>query len=251
LLTPKRCAQAVLRFKGSFDLDTAARNLQLSDAGEPFDVAMLEPENARSVVLFAVGAGGDPMRHLPLLQSVAGRGCVILAPAFTRLTSPTPTGAELEIRARRLELAVESFGKTSLPLAGVGHSIGAALLLVLAGAHARTLGGDHVQASKATTFEKLGLMAPPTQFFGAPGALSDVHAQISVWVGARDEITPPPQSLFLQNALESVAQVQVHVVPEAGHFSFMDAPPHVTEPHPDRASFLQDIAEQLGDFIAT
>ena len=36
----------------------------------------------------------------------------------------------------------------------------------------------------------------------------------------------------------------------AGHFSFMDVPPpQTTEPLPDRAAFLAELAGELGDFV--
>jgi pimeloyl-ACP methyl ester carboxylesterase len=222
----------------------------LEDSGQPFESLFLAPANPRAVVLFAVGAGGDPARHLPLLQSLAERGCIVTAPHFSRLTSPVATAPEMDLRARRLKLALDVIARTSLPIAGVGHSIGAALLLVLAGAEARTRHGDAVRVLETIPFEKLGLMAPATQFFGAPGALGNLRAEISVWAGARDEITPPSQTRFLEQALQGQTTVQAHIEAEAGHFSFMHAPPpHVAEPHPDRERFLRRLVEQLGAFI--
>ena len=71
--------------------------LSLHDGPEAFDVSLLEAPAPARVVLFAVGGGGDPGRHLPLLEALVARGCTVVAPHFERFTSPFP----MERRSRR------------------------------------------------------------------------------------------------------------------------------------------------------
>jgi len=115
----------------------------LNDGDEAFAVTLLETAAPSRAVLFSVGGGGDPERHLPLLSALAARGCTVVAPHFARLASPIPTEAELALRARRLQLALDA-AAPDLPAVGVGHSIGASTLLALAGAEMWTLSGRRV-----------------------------------------------------------------------------------------------------------
>ena len=61
--------------------------LSLIDDSEPFDVTLLEAAKPRGIVLFSVGAGGNPERHLPLLGTLAEQAFAVVAPHFARLAS--------------------------------------------------------------------------------------------------------------------------------------------------------------------
>ena len=98
----------------------------LQDGAESFKVSVSEAERVSPVVLFAVGAGGQPERHATLLNTLAEAGCTVVAPHFERLASPVPSEADLILRARRLSLALDAFVQSGTTAAGVGHSIGAA-----------------------------------------------------------------------------------------------------------------------------
>jgi len=63
-------------------------SLTLTDGAESFAVTVLEAAAPVRTVLFAVGAGGDPKRHLPLLTSLAERSCTVVAPHFERPLDP-------------------------------------------------------------------------------------------------------------------------------------------------------------------
>ncbi len=224
--------------------------LLVEDGSEQFDVTVLEAKEARCSVLFAVGSGGNPERHLPLLSYLAEHGCQVLAPHFERLVSPEVTARDLLLRARRLRLAVDSALRPGLPLSGVGHSIGATLLLALAGAQLWLRSGQVLPIEPDPRLEKLVLMTPPTGFFRAPGALHAVRAPILAWGGTNDVITPPAQIEYLKGALAARPSVDVRVAEGAGHFSFMNTPPPGTEePLPNREAFLASLAVEIHRFI--
>ncbi len=224
--------------------------LSLKDGDEAFPVTLLEPAAASRAVLFSVGGGGDPERHLPLLSALAARGCTVVAPHFARLASPIPTDVELELRARRLHLALAAVAP-ELPAAGVGHSIGAAMLLALAGAEMWTLSGRRVAVAPARRIERLVLLAPATGFFRAPGALEAVAAPILAWAGSEDAITPPAHAELLARALGGRIHVDVRIANGAGHFSFMNVPPPSTsEPLANRDAFLADVTTEICRFVA-
>ena len=222
----------------------------LSDGGDPFEVTILEAAEPSHVVLFSVGAGGNPERHLPLLKTLADHGCSVAAPHFERLVSLIPTESDLLLRARRLRLALDYVMRPGHPVAGVGHSIGATMLLALAGAQAWTRAGQCVSITPDKRFDRLVLLAPATDFFRVPGALDGVRLPILAWAGTKDEITPPAQAEFLNNAIKAPATVEVHIVESAGHFTFMnDPPPHTTDPLPNRDAFLADLAGTVCRFV--
>lgn len=213
----------------------------------PFDVTRLDAAQPSCIVLFAVGGGGNPDRHLPLLQTLADGGCTVVAPHFERLVSPIPTESHLLLRARRLRLALDSVALPKLPVAGIGHSIGATMLLALAGATGWTLAGKRLAIAHDDRLVRLALFAPATDFFRAPGALDEVRATILAWAGTSDRITPPTQAELLKEARG--ARVEVRIVEGASHFSFMNVPPPQTSDLlADRDAFLTSLASDVCNF---
>lgn len=87
------------------------------DGAEALKVTVVEAnQTSKRFVLFAVGRGGNPLRHLPLLRSVAALGCTVIAPHFAMLTSMVPTKEELDKRVRRLEASAAQYFKADLRL---------------------------------------------------------------------------------------------------------------------------------------
>ena len=226
------------------------RKLSLSDGADSFDVALFEATAPSAAVLFAVGGGGNPERHLPLLASLQDRGCTVAAPYFDRLVTPIPTAADLLMRARRLRLALDQIAQLRVPTTGMGHSIGATMLLALAGGQVWMRDRTRLDIAPEPRFAQLVLMAPATDFFRAPGALEAVRLPIQVWAAAKDVITPPAQAELLRQALADRVAVDLHVVADADHFSFMNTrPPQTNESLPDREAFLAELAAEVIGFV--
>lgn len=224
----------------------------LQDASKSFKVSVHEANINAPVVIFAAGAGGLPERYSTLINTLAEFGCTVVAPHSERLTSQVPDEAHLVARARQLSLALDAFSKPGATVVGVGHSIGAAVLVALSGAQMWLGPGrrvkDIIPDSRLT---RLSLLAAPTDFFQALGALDAVRVPILAWVGSADNITPPSQTERIAHALLDQQTVDVRVVDGAGHFSFMDQlPPHVTEPLADKPSFLKKYSNEICKFVA-
>ncbi len=220
----------------------ATRSLQ--DNGESFDVTILEADHPQRLVLFAVGAGGNPERHAPLLACLAAAGCSVVAPHFARLESPRPTEAELLLRARRLRIALDAVevGGAGIPVAGVGHSIGATMLVALAGGQVWMRAGERLSIAVDARLSRLVLFAAPTGFFRGPGALDNVAIPILVWAGTLDDLAPREHAQLLVDTIGTRCPVDLRLIEGAGHFSFMDVPPPlVAEPLADRDAFLADV----------
>jgi pimeloyl-ACP methyl ester carboxylesterase len=220
----------------------AMKQMTLEDAAGSFAVTVSASAPASRAVLFGVGRGGNPERHAPLLEALAQSGCAVAAPHFEMITTPAPTSEDLLLRARRMRLAADLVAPAGMPLAGVGHSIGATTLLALAGGLIWLGPEGPLPIETDARLRRLVLMAPPTGFFRAPGALDAVAVPIDLWTGALDTVTPPPQHDFLERALQPRVPVTLHVVDGAGHFSFMDVvPPYASDPFPDRDAFLAQL----------
>jgi pimeloyl-ACP methyl ester carboxylesterase len=224
---------------------------QVRDGAEAFDVTVVDAsQTSKRLVSFAVGRGGNPERHFPLLRSVAALGCTVIAPQFDMLTSLVASKAELEKRVRWLGVSAAQYFKADLSIIGIGHSIGTVTLLALAGGEAQTLAGDTVIPRSKLKFDRLALFAPPTDFFRRPGALKSVRVPIRIWVGAKDSITPPAQAQFLKEVLSLQGPIDICLDEEAGHFSYMDElPSNITDSHPNRRKFLASLANDVGLFV--
>jgi alpha-beta hydrolase superfamily lysophospholipase len=93
-------------------------------------------------------------------------------------------------------------------------------------------------------------MAPATGFFQALDALAAVNTPVLAWAGTSDTVTPPEQAEFLKHALGARVPVEVRVIKDAGHFSFMNTPPPGTkETLRHREDFLTDLAGELCHFV--
>jgi alpha-beta hydrolase superfamily lysophospholipase len=201
-------------------------------------------------VLFGVGSGGDPGRHLPMLEHLADNGFKVVAPHYEMLQSPFPTERELEARAARMRLALDTVSRPGVRVAGVGHSIGAAMLVALAGGRAWGRSGGVAAIARDERLQRIVLMAPAAGFFRGPGGLDDVKIPILAFAGTEDTITPPSTAMRLKQGVSDASAVEVRVVEGAGHFSFMNTPPpNTTEPLDDREAFLAGLADEVLEFL--
>ncbi|HSC88962.1 MAG TPA: hypothetical protein VLC09_16885 [Polyangiaceae bacterium] len=229
------------------------QNITLRDQGDTFQVSRIEVEAPSRLVLFAVGAGGNPERHEGLLNALAERGASVVAPHFERMLSPYPSEDLLVLRARRLRLALAAASRPGLATVGLGHSIGAASLLALAGGtmwlsphgQPRTL-----PIEREPRLARVGLLAPAAGFFQAPGALDSVEVPLRLWSGELDTSSPPGAAYALQKLKCTAAEFDVRVLEGAGHYSFMNVlPPQVVDTLSDRERFLEELARDVGAFL--
>jgi fermentation-respiration switch protein FrsA (DUF1100 family) len=223
--------------------------VSLADASERFEATLIEGRGTLRFAIFSVGGGGNPERHLPLLESLAERGVTVIAPHFDRLLSPRVTANELLLRARRLRLAIDAIVPGKSSVSGLGHSIGSTVLLAMAGGQAWMGPGAPVSIERDERLKRLVLLTPATGFFQAPGALDGVQIPILTWVGTKDTITSPAQGEMLKVALENRVRVDLRIEEGAGHFSFMHSPPpNVDETHSNREAFLERLTAEAVSF---
>lgn len=211
-------------------------------------VLTLGPTGQERVVLFAAGAGGDPERYRPLLEELAARGCQVIAPVFERFVAREATPAQLLERPTGLVEALHDFASPDAAVTVVGHSIGGWAGLCLAGATPWGRDGKPFEVPRESRVDRLVLYAPAAGWFAAPDALAAVTAPMLVFAGELDAVTPVEQAMLLKNA---PADVDVRIVPKAGHFSFMNTPPPgaVEDAGFDREAFLGELARATAEFV--
>lgn len=174
---------------------------------------------------------------------MARQGFAVLAPILP-ISAATPSPAELDHRRVVLNAAIDHISD-GMPVTGVGHSLGAAALLLCAGATGRTIDGSIVRQAAHHQLSRLTLLGPALDFFQSEDAFLGVAAKVHAWVGDLDPITSAATALEMVEDQRSAA-MQVTVVPGAGHFAFMDQPPPgVTEASFDRAALAAMIAGSL------
>lgn len=218
----------------------------LQDGTEPFEVLTFIVPGSDRTVLFAPGRGGDPARHLPLLEAIADSGHTVITPRAPMMPTLYPTEDDLVIRARRLSEALSSFVVEGSQVVGIGHSIGATVLLGLAGADMWLRTGDKCALDLRVAFERLILLAPATGFFGAPNALDAVRTDTILWAGDADVVVPVADIALLQERLAANAESELRIAEGAGHFSFMNKlPPNVDDVHPDKEAFLDRLTAEV------
>lgn len=210
----------------------------------------LGPAGHDRVVLFAAGAGGDPERYRPFLDQLAARDCQVIAPRFERLAPAEASAAELLTRPVMLVEALREWATPHATVAVVGHSIGGWAALCLAGATPWGLDGKPLDVPREPRVSRLVLFAPAAGWFAAPGALDAVTVPTLVCAGELDTVTPVEQAAHLKSA---PAAVDLRVVPNAGHFSFMNTPPPGMADGPsfDRDGFLADLAQTTAEFAGS
>ncbi|HTU58787.1 MAG TPA: hypothetical protein VMF89_10140 [Polyangiales bacterium] len=213
----------------------------LYNGNRAFEATLLGPADSRRAVLFAAGRGGDPSRHDALLRHLAAHGCKVIAPHF-EMIAPTPSADAVAERGRMLALALDAFAVGAKLVVGVGHSIGASLLLGLAGATLTVITREKVELRANAALHKLVLLAPALDFVSMPGALAPVDVPVIVWSGAMDELSLPSRAEMLEAGIGARNSVVRHVLEGANHFSFMDTPPPQThESLSDRDAVLREL----------
>jgi len=223
--------------------------INLTDAGTMFEALLLKADRPTRLVLFAAGSGGNPERHLTLLNSLVENSCTVIAPYFERLMSPSPNASDLVHRARRLQIAFDQIADPNLPVVGIGHSIGATLLLAMAGGEMWMRVGERLPIKHEKRLKKLVLFTPPTGFFLAPSSLSAIQIPLQAWAGTLDSITPQNQIEVLKNNLPTQVSFDLHIIEGAGHFSFMNTlPPQMNDSMENREDFLKSLAVDVCRF---
>lgn len=202
---------------------------------------------SRATVLLAAGGGGSPARHQGLIGRLEAAGFTVIAPEFPMLAGPRATVAEMDGRITLMAQALAG-ADPSVPLYGVGHSLGGALLIGFAGADMWHGPGARLAVPHQPRLEKVAALAPPVEFFLAPGAAERLAVPLLLRSAGEDTITTPQSHQAFVERLRG--PVDYAVEPLAGHFSYMDvAPPGSADSLPDGDTFRAQVADEVIAFF--
>ena len=237
----------------------------------PVEIARDAPVRAGRwpLVLLSHGTGSSGLVHRNLALFLARQGFVVALPEHPHNNrdddSWAHTPQNLEARPRHLRLVLEYLLAESAlapalrpdAVALIGHSLGAYSVLALAGGRPRSVprsGADGPAQSIPVPLadarvRALVLLAPALPWFMAAGSLSEVRRPVLALVGGQDEHTPPGFVRQVLRGLPDAAQLDLRVVDNAGHFSFLSPfpaarvspqfPPSQDPPGFERARFHQ------------
>lgn len=163
------------------------------------------------------------------------------------LAAPRASVAEMEGRIAIMAGALAE-ANPALPLYGVGHSLGGALLIGFAGADMWHGPGTRLAVPHQPRLVKVAALAPPVEFFLAPGAAEKLAVPLLLRSAGQDAITTPLSHRAFAARLRIPADFAVE--PLAGHFSYMDVPPPGSgDSLPDGDAFRARVADEVIGFF--
>lgn len=198
--------------------------------------ASIEP-GSYPLILISHGTGSSPFVHRNLAAHLARGGYIAVAPEHPRNNrndnSLANTTEHLVNRPRLITqiLDVTLSHDTLAPyiahdhIAIIGHSLGGYTALAAAGGLPSS-----IEVSSDPRIKAL-LLAPATPWFMAPGALANVRVPILMLTAEKDPHTPAGHGEIVKRGLPSDTPIEHHVIPNAGHFSFLSPfPPSMITP---------------------
>jgi predicted dienelactone hydrolase len=230
------------------------------------------------LVVISHGSGGSHLTHRQLARHLVLAGFVVLLPEHPRNNRLDNTLANTEAilasRPRHLRAVIDAaYADAELNAAIVpdsafviGHSLGGYTGLALAGGTPTTFASERadgmpsiVPVEPDARVRALVLLAPATGWFMAAGALSNVHVPILMLSAEHDMLTPAGHGAIVRGGVPDSARVEHHVVPNAGHYSFLSPfplqmhnpsfPPSQDPPGFDREAFHVGMYTQVTDFL--
>ncbi|MFC5064797.1 alpha/beta hydrolase family protein [Actinomycetospora atypica] len=227
------------------------------------------------LVLLSHGTGTAPDVYRGLAADLAHAGLAVaaLSHAGNRLGDDTLAGtAEVLTRRTRqaveaADLALEALGRDGSDrhrVGVVGHSLGAATALALAGARPSTMPWETadaterpIEVSRDARVAALVLLMPATPWFGRPGALADVDAATLMLTAEHDDHTPAWHGEILTAGMPHLT----HHVVGGGHFAALThfgpravaagLPPALDPPGFDRAAAQRRWHPRVADWLTT
>ena len=239
-----------------------------------FDATLDAPLAAGSfpVCVVSHGGGGSHLLYRTIATHLAGNGYIVVAPEHPgdnrNDRSLSNTEAIASQRPRHASLAVDAVlsnpafrsSADGTRVCAIGHSMGGYTVLALVGGHPWSRTGLPIDVRADARIGAAVLLAPSTDWFAAPGALTDVAVPLLVVTGQLDEVTPTGRVSSVLSGLPTSASTTFHEVRGAGHYAFLspfpqamrrkDFPPSVDPPGFDRDRFHVDLSSMILAYLA-
>ena len=224
------------------------------------------------VCVIAHGSGGSHLLYRTIATYLAGAGWIVVCPEAPRDNrndrSLAHTDQALTNRCVHLTATLDVI-LADARLANwvdakrvglIGHSLGGAAALALAGGQPWSRAGSPIPVKADARFRAAVLLAPASDYYRAPGALAKAAIPLLVLAGEKDNITPARDIEAALRPLATASLKKFVVVPDAGHFSFLspfpaslrrpDFPPGEDPPGFDREAFHRELPVTIERFLA-
>lgn len=197
------------------------------------------------LVVLSHGNGGSPLLYRDLITHLARQGMVVVCPKHPGNSlgdnALADTPQNLRNRPRHIGLCLDAvladpmLGRqvAGQAIAGIGHSMGSYSVLCAAGGVPWTREGSPIEVRHDSRLKALVLLAPAGAFFGGPGSLRHVTQPMLILAAEHDPVTPSWQATLLRDRAPDPSRIELQVVPNSGHFSFLGVFP----PQMRRAEF--------------
>jgi len=196
------------------------------------------------LALISHGSGGSPLLYRSLSLLLARSGFIVALPKHpgNSLGDDDLAHSEqiLRDRPRQLITLLDALlsepslrsAIASEPVTAIGHSLGGYTVLSSAGGQPWTRTRQPIPVAHDSRIGPLVLMAPACGPFLAPRSLVALSAPILALTAEHDTLTPDAQVRAALAGVPDPARVEIHTVPNAGHFSFLTPfPPHMHHAH--------------------
>jgi predicted dienelactone hydrolase len=231
------------------------------------------------LVLISHGTGSNPWLFRDLGAHLAQAGFVV---AFVRHPGNNRgddalafTVENLINRPRHLQLVINAvYADDAIGphlakdcVAVIGHSLGGYTGLALAGGDPTA--GPHdtkdgsfrpLDVTHDPRVRALVLLAPATTWYVPEGSLSNVDIPILIRTGERDEYAITYHGELVKERVRDPERVDLKVVPNAGHFSFLSPypealrspqlPPSQDPPGFNRAAYQVELRDEIAAFLS-
>ena len=260
-----------------YPTDTAEQPTQLGSFNLEVALKSICKSGAYPLVIFSHGSGSMPLLFRGLGQYLARNGFIVGMPEHpfnNRVDNSAVNTLENFVnRPLHLQTAINWFFEISafkshlIPdnVSVIGHSLGGYTALALAGGVPTTLPFENFAPKTLVVvndhiLNRLVLLAPSTVLFRIEGALANVDLPILMYSAELDELTPgTEQADIVLNGVKKRDKVKHKIIPNAGHFSFMNVypealksisiPPSQDPPGFNRQAFLDSLYPEIVEFL--
>lgn len=223
------------------------------------------------LVVISHGGGGSHMLYRVVAQYLAQNGYIVAMPEHhgNNRNDNSLEGQDfnLILRTRHIRLVIDTLlSKPELmeyidsrQIFMIGHSMGGCTALAIAGAAPWSKEREQVEVAHDERIKALVLFAPAAAWFQHPDSFNHVNLPIVVFSAEHDTLTPYWQADLIKQNVKNSLLVNVKLVKNAGHLSFLapfpesmrneDFPPSQDPDGFDREAFHETLKNEVLNFF--
>ncbi|MCB1166441.1 MAG: alpha/beta fold hydrolase [Leptospiraceae bacterium] len=221
------------------------------------------------LVIISHGGGGSHLLYRTIALHLAGNGFFVAMPEHygnnRTDNSLGDTDRNIALRTHHISLLIDELlnatdGPSGSRLGLIGHSMGGATALALAGAKPWSRQRLPIPVTSDNRIAALVLLAPATAWFQHPDSFEEITVPILAYRAQHDSITPRWQTELLVEKKKVGPVPIIREVPGAGHLSFLapypesmkrpDFPPSQDPSGFDRVTFHETLKSEILEFLS-